>query len=143
MDDSGRLGVHLPDEVTPDYGSGLFSVVKDQHRDRLIIDSRGANSLESPAQRWIQTLACGEALCRLLMEPGDTLKASGNDVRDFYHLFRATSSRSRRNVLASVYFFKGYCETFPVMPGLSAMLGFHIVLEFHQETRALSMTPTV
>lgn len=101
LDDSGRLGVHLPNEVTPDFGSGLFSVVKDQHRDRLIMDSRGANLLETPAQRWIQTLACREALCKLLMEPEDTLKASGNDVRDFYHLFRSSSSRSRRNVLAS------------------------------------------
>ncbi len=101
LDESGRLGVHFPWEVTPLYGSGLFSVVKDQKKDRLIMDSRGANLLERPAQRWIQSLACGEAICKLLMDQEESLRISGNDVRDFYHLFRATASRSKRNVLAS------------------------------------------
>eukprot|EP00438_Fugacium_kawagutii_P006915 Skav203581 [mRNA] locus=scaffold935:89412:94199:+ [translate_table: standard] len=99
LDASDRLHLHLGDQVTPLFGSGLFSVPKDLERDRMILDSRGANLLEIPPQRWIQSLGAAEALCKLCLEPQELLLASGNDLRDFYYLFRATPSRSRRNVL--------------------------------------------
>ena len=99
LDASGRLGIHLPAEVTPKFSSGLFAVVKDLERDRLILDSRGANLLERPAQRWIQSLACSESLCKLLVGPQEVVLTNGNDIRDFYYLFRASLSRSRRNSL--------------------------------------------
>ena len=99
LDASGRLGIHLPAEVTPKFSSGLFAVVKDLERDRLILDSRGANLLERPAQRWIQSLACSESLCKSLVGPQEVVLTNGNDIRDFYYLFRASLSRSRRNSL--------------------------------------------
>ena len=99
LDASGRLGVHLASEVTPTFGSGLFSVVKDLSRDRLILDSRGANTLEVPILRWVRGLAAGECLTRLYLGPTEKLVFSGNDLRDFYYLFRSTDERSRRNVL--------------------------------------------
>ena len=99
LDASGRLRIHCPHEVTPHFGSGLFSVATDLERDRLILDSRGANLLETPPQRWIKSLVSSESLCRLQLEEDEVLLSSGNDLRDFYYLFRATSSRSRRNVL--------------------------------------------
>ena len=99
LDSSNRLGVHRRDEIEEPYGSGLFSVVKDLRKDRLILDSRGANLLERPAQRWIQSLACGEALVRLLVKEDEIVKASGNDLRDFYYLFQVSEERSRRNYL--------------------------------------------
>ena len=99
LDASDRLRIHLPSEVTPFFGSGLFSVTKDLSRDRLILDSRGANLLEQPPQRWIRSLASAESLTRLTLEDDFDLACSGNDLRDFYYLFRASSSRSRRNVL--------------------------------------------
>lgn len=99
LDASDRLRIHLPSEVTPSFGSGLFSVTKDLARDRLILDSRGANLLESPPQRWIKSLASAESLTRLVLEEDEDLVCSGNDLRDFYYLFQASSSRSRRNVL--------------------------------------------
>ena len=99
LDSSGRLGLHRPCEVRADFGSGLFAVVKDMVKDRLILDSRGANLLERPAQRWIQSLACGESLVKLLLQNDKVIKTSGNDLRDFYYLFSASESRSIRNVL--------------------------------------------
>ena len=99
LDSSGRLGVHRREEITPDFAAGLFAVVKDQHKDRLILDARGSNLLESPPQRWIQSLACGEALVKLLLGKHETLRVSGNDLRDFYYLFEVSEERSRRNVL--------------------------------------------
>lgn len=99
LDSSGRLGIHRSWEVEEPFGSGLFSVVKDLKKDRLILDSRGANKLEAPAQRWIQSLACGEALVRLLVGKDEIVKASGNDLRDFYYLFQVSEERSLRNYL--------------------------------------------
>ena len=99
LDASDRLRVHLPHEVCSRYGSGLFAVPKDLDRDRLILDSRGANLLETPPQRWIKSLASAETLCRISLEDDEVLACSGNDLRDFYYLFKATQSRSRRNVL--------------------------------------------
>lgn len=68
LDASDRLGVHLASEVTPSFGSGLFSVEKDLQRDRLILDSRGANALEVPILRWVRGLAAGECLTRLTLD---------------------------------------------------------------------------
>ena len=99
LDASDRLRVHLPHDVCSRYGSGLFAVPKDLDRDRLILDSRGANLLETPPQRWIKSLASAETLCRISLEDDEVLACSGNDLRDFYYLFKATQSRSRRNVL--------------------------------------------
>eukprot|EP00435_Cladocopium_sp_Y103_P073431 s469_g43.t1 len=99
LDASNRLRVHLPHEVTPQFGSGLFAVSKDLERDRLILDSRGANLLETPPNRWIRSLASAESLNRIVLEDDEVLQSSGNDLRDFYYFFEATRSRSRRNVL--------------------------------------------
>ena len=41
---------------------------KDLERDRLILDSRGANLLESPLQRWIKSLASAETLYKISLE---------------------------------------------------------------------------
>eukprot|EP00438_Fugacium_kawagutii_P001100 Skav235078 [mRNA] locus=scaffold2106:3814:8424:- [translate_table: standard] len=99
LDSSSRLRLHLPHEVLPDYGSGMFCVGKDLLKDRMILDSRGANLLESPPARWIRSLGSAESLTRLVLEEDELLQVSGNDLRDFYYLFSATPSRSRRNVL--------------------------------------------
>ncbi len=99
LDASGRLGVHRPSEIDGRYASGLFSVVKDLEKDRLILDARASNLLETPGQRWIQSLACGESLCRILLEEDEVIRSSGNDLRDFYYLFRIGEDRSKKNSL--------------------------------------------
>lgn len=38
---TGRLALFGPSDVTPAFGSGLFAVLKDSKRDRLIMDSSG------------------------------------------------------------------------------------------------------
>ena len=102
LDASGRLGVHRVHEVEAHFGSGLFAVVKDLSKDRLILDSRGANLLERPAQRWIKTLATGDALVKLLLADKEIARSSGNDLRDFYYLFKVSERRSARNYLSGV-----------------------------------------
>ena len=99
LDSSNRLGVHRGSEITENYASGLFAVAKDQWKDRLILDSRGANLLERPPQRWIQSLACGEALVKILLGRSETIRVSDNDLRDYYYLFEISEARSKRNAL--------------------------------------------
>ena len=99
LDSSNRLALFEASEVTPKFGSGLFAVVKDLERDRMILDSRGANMLEEPPGRWIKSLASGEQLCKLTLEPWERLAVSGNDLRDFYYVFQVSANRARRNVL--------------------------------------------
>ena len=70
LDASDRLRLHHPQQVAPDYGSGLFSVTKDLNRDRLILDSRGANLLETPPRRWTRSLAAAESLTKFVLDDG-------------------------------------------------------------------------
>ena len=99
LDASQRLHLWLPHEVDLRYGAGMFCVVKSLAKDRLILDSRPGNLLEQPLSRWIRSLAAGDCLLRLVLRPGKRLVASGNDVRDFYHLFAVSRERSKRNCL--------------------------------------------
>ena len=110
LDSSNRLSLHLPEEVVPLYGNGLFCVAKDLQRDRLILDARGANILERPPNRWIKALAGGDLLTRAVLEEHEVLRSSGNDLRDFYYFFKTTDSRSRRNVLVSQFHPKQLCH---------------------------------
>ena len=98
LDASNRLGVHLASEVTPQFGSGLFSVVKDLQRDRLILDSRGANTLEVPILGWVRGLAAGECLTRLTLQPSERLVCSGNDLKRLllpFHCNESTVEKER------------------------------------------------
>ena len=99
LDSTDRLSFHAASDVTPYYGSGLFAVTKNLEKDRMILDSRGANLLESPPCRWIKSLASAELLTHYLLKPDEELLCSGNDLRDFYYFFKTTEARSRRNVL--------------------------------------------
>ena len=110
LDSSDRLSLHLPEEVVPVYGNGLFCVAKDLQRDRLILDARGANILERPPNRWIKALAGGDLLTSAVLEDHELLVSSGNDLRDFYYFFKASDSRSRRNVLVSPFHPKQLCH---------------------------------
>ena len=98
-DASSRLALFEAHEVSPSFGSGLFAVVKDMERDRLILDSRGANCLEVPPGRWIRSLANAEALTKLCLDPDQKMLMSGNDLRDFYYVFQVSRNRARRNIL--------------------------------------------
>ena len=99
LDQSGRLSLHKEEDVRTRYSSGMFAVVKSMDRDRLIMDSRPPNCLEIPMQRWIKSLASAESLCQIRLSENEILKSSGNDVRDYYHMFVASDERRRRNIL--------------------------------------------
>ena len=86
--DSGRLRPIDSGSFHRGYCSGLFAVVKDQHRDRVILDGRPANLLTRGQQKWCRTMASGLALSLLLLEDDKVLVCSGLDLKDFFYQFR-------------------------------------------------------
>ena len=97
---SGRLGLLDHAEVRAGISSGLFSVVKDLQRDRLILDGRGANVYERPLSHWTKGLASFDKVCEIYLPAGEVLRASGRDLRDFFYQFLVNRERTARNCLA-------------------------------------------
>ena len=99
LDKSGRIRLFRKQEVRAEFGAGMFAVIKSLEFDRLIMDSRPHNMLESPPGRYIMTLGAGELFTKFILEEGEVVLTSSNDIRDFYHLFRVSNQRAQRNSL--------------------------------------------
>ena len=132
LDASGRLGVVKSRDVLPGFQAGLFSVLKDGVRDRLIFDSRPFNCLETAPRRWIKSMAHACNLCDLHLLPTEDFIVSGTDLREFYYSFACSEERVIRNaLLVSVWGWqlKGFrcydpsleAETKPVFLGLQTL----------------------
>ena len=99
LDQSKRIRLFEPSQVREGFGSGVFAVLKSLELDRLILDSRPHNVLETTPNRYIYTLGSSEVLAQLHLSEGENLYLSSNDIRDFYHLFKVSQERARRNIL--------------------------------------------
>lgn len=55
LDDTGRLALFTPQEVRMWFRAGAFSLIKNQTKDRLILDSRPHNLLEEPLSAYTQS----------------------------------------------------------------------------------------
>ena len=95
-----RLKPVAAEKLRPPYWSGLFSVGKDSNRDRLILDARPPNMLETVRTSWCQSMAYGASLCDLVLREDSTLVSSGLDLRDFFYQFTIGPERLARNILA-------------------------------------------
>jgi len=96
---TGRLRLLDLSEVEELYSSGLFAVVKDLERDRLIMDSRPANSREIGLNHWCGSLANASMLGQICLAEGEELCMSGEDVKDFFYQFVVSRKRAARNSL--------------------------------------------
>ena len=115
---TGRLGILEPHECSSGISSGLFSVIKDLERDRLILDGRGANVYETPLHTWTKGLACADKVCQIYLPPGCELRASGRDLRDFFYQFVVSRERMVRNCLAGTLNKEELQYVFGDIPGL-------------------------
>ena len=98
---SGRL-VPL-DRVPPEraaWGAGLFAVAKDSLRDRLVLDARPANELESFPGHWVYSLASAACVGGIVLRPNEVLILCGTDLQDCFYQFKASTQRTVRNHLA-------------------------------------------
>ncbi len=99
LDSSGRLGLVRETELLQGYQAGLFCVLKDGHKDRLIFDCRPMNTLESPPRRWVASMASAANLLELELDEGFAWAVSGTDLREFYYSFAVSHQRLIRNAL--------------------------------------------
>ena len=100
--ETGRLTLMDPGEVNVAYGAGLFSVLKDLSRDRLILDARPANSREIPLCSWTRTLASPSTLALVELAEDEVLLSSGQDLRDYFYQFKVSRKRAARNCLVGI-----------------------------------------
>ena len=82
------------------WGAGAFCVAKDELRDRLVLDARPANQLESFPGRWVRALASAACLAGVLLKDQEALLMSGTDLVDCFYQFQVTDQRATRNLLA-------------------------------------------
>ena len=82
------------------FVSGLFAVGKNELKDRLILDARPPNLLESPRTVWCSSMAAGSCLGEIQIEQDRILVASGLDLTDYFYQFVISQQRTARNRLA-------------------------------------------
>ena len=99
FDEGGRLALHPYEEVDLSRACGLFTVPKDEKRDRLVLDARPSNAYESPECEWTRSLGSLAQLQYLFLQPSEKLLIHAEDLRDFYHCFSVGAERSKRNCL--------------------------------------------
>ena len=99
LDDTDRLRFVPARLVDPRFTSGLFAIIKDQDRDRMIMDSRCPNALELPTGRWIRTMATAASLLSLSLELAEELVMAGEDLKDYYYFFETPPARLFRNAI--------------------------------------------
>lgn len=106
LDKHHRLRLASPSDVRESHLCGAFSLVKDESKDRLILDARPPNELETTLKSWCKTLGSITALAQIELAPGNMMIFNGTDLRDYYYCFRVSRARSFRNAFA-----------FPLAPG--------------------------
>ena len=99
LDSTSRLALIGRDAVRPGYLNGVFTVPKDEEKDRMVLDARPPNGLEKTEDRWIRSLASTQQLQHYFVEEGETVYLFAEDLREFYHSFVVSKQRLRRNAL--------------------------------------------
>ena len=86
-------------DVFRGFGNGLFCVSKNLEVDRLILDGRPANLLQVPPDHYILTMASTSALLGVHLKPHEKLLFSGDDLSNFFYMFKVGPQRASRNFL--------------------------------------------
>lgn len=104
LDGVGRLAIFSVACIVNDLlVNGLFAVIKDAVKDRLILDARVPNLHEVGLKYWTRTMATIFPLLGVWLRPGEVLSLSAVDLSDFYYQFIISFARSLRNVFKGTY----------------------------------------
>eukprot|EP00971_Amphidinium_carterae_P053553 1055013-Amphidinium_carterae.1 len=90
-------------ESDPRYRCGLFSVYKDEQRDRQIVNPIPENSRCFQVAEDTKGLAHGCMLGEIVLDPGEDLVLSASDLSDCYHTFVIPESHSRHNHISGIF----------------------------------------
>ena len=97
---SDRLKLVPKSRLKNGLRNGMFSLAKDEARDRMILDARPPNLAERTEERWIRSLGALEQLQFMYLAPEYDVAIFAEDLREFYHAFRISDQRTQRNALA-------------------------------------------
>eukprot|EP00438_Fugacium_kawagutii_P029903 Skav200720 [mRNA] locus=scaffold2650:194332:201147:- [translate_table: standard] len=148
LDAGGRLALFRADQVRMTHRAGIFCLTKNQHLDRLILDSRPANQLDFPLSSWTQTMASVAPLLEVVVEPHQQILCSGEDLKDFYYFYKVSNSRAKRNSIKMELTEKeartfgcwteDLCGASAIIPALATMaMGDVNAVEFGQQSHML------
>ena len=105
-DKLGRLHVCKSSDVSPEDRCELFSVAKDEHKDRQILHRKRRNLRERHLAGASKDLPHGVLLCQLPMEDDSVVVCSVDDVRDFYHAYNASEARAKSSPVGPNFSFR-------------------------------------
>eukprot|EP00438_Fugacium_kawagutii_P024874 Skav205535 [mRNA] locus=scaffold1012:177:4000:- [translate_table: standard] len=97
LDSHHRLRLVPEEKVEKKFLCGAFSLIKDENKDRLIMDARPPNLLENTLGTWSKTLGAISAVLQIELLPGQKLLMSGTDLQDYYYCFKVSRARASRN----------------------------------------------
>eukprot|EP00438_Fugacium_kawagutii_P025276 Skav207211 [mRNA] locus=scaffold1244:110105:113864:+ [translate_table: standard] len=97
LDQTNRLALLRPEQVRLGFENGAFGIPKDTKRDRMVLDARPANLLESSEKRWIKSLGNVSQLNHFFLPKGKILRLFAEDLREYYHAFIIGEQRLCRN----------------------------------------------
>ena len=103
LDESNRLALLDEDQIRKGLENGVFCLPKDQVKDRLILDARCPNTVESAEKRWVYSLGSAAQLGHLFLDPNEVLVLHAEDLQDFYYSFKIGPQRQSRNCLKCKY----------------------------------------
>ena len=103
LDSVDRLALLPARAVRRGFENGLFSLVKDNERDRMILDARRPNFCEKSEERWIYSLGGIQQLQHIFLKPEETMHMYAEDLREFYHCFLIGKQRQQRNILQAYF----------------------------------------
>ena len=98
-DAKGCLSLFPVDALRKDEAVGAFAAPKDSEYDRLI-NPTVVNSRMATVSEQTRTLAPGSMLCLIGLDPGEQLRFSSDDLREYYYTFVVSEARAKRNSLA-------------------------------------------
>ena len=102
-DKLGRLFVCRGSEVSREDRCELFAVAKDEVRDRQILHRKRRNLRELHVVGASRDLPHGVLLCQLPLEGRRVCVCSVDDVRDFYHAYKASDARAKSSPVGPLF----------------------------------------
>ena len=100
----------------PGFENGMFAVVKDAERDRLVLDSRASNLLDVGQSLWSGAMASAASLAMIYLDDDYLLLSSGEDLKDYFYQFRVNAERTSRNVLKGGLTTSEFTQVFGAAP---------------------------
>lgn len=85
------------------YRCGLFAVYKNEVKDRQILNPVPENSRTMPLNDSTTSLAHGNLLCGVFLEPDQQLVIGADDLEDFYHSYVVPPAHAARNHIHGVF----------------------------------------